>query len=742
MKKLFLIICALMLTAPGFAKFVPDEGMWLPMFIEGRSYQEMKEKGLKLSPKEIYDINNSSLKDAIVNFGNFCTAEVVSHQGLLFTNHHCGYSAIQEHSSVEHDYLTEGFWAQSKNEELPNEDLTASFFVRMEDVTDSVLQDVTWNMPEKERSKKIAEATKKIEKKAEEDGKYVTSVESFYRGNEYYLFVYKVYKDVRLVGAPPESIGNYGGDTDNWMWPRHTGDFSIFRIYADEKGNPAAYSEDNVPLETDYALPLSLEDRNKHDFAMIWGYPGRTDRYRTSYGIQATLNSINPAIHKMGRNILDALERNMNRSEEVRIMYSSKEAQISNMWKNKKGESRSLKNLDILEKKRNLENELMEWIRKKPEREEKYGNLKKDFRSAYDSLQKKMYFTKRWNYGLATFGSSLMQFTLQNMGIGNIAKSDKSQEEKIEDLKKYKTKAKEHFKNYDIQTEKDVLKASLKTIYNSIPLSQLPPVYKTIIADYDQSFDAYVDALFEESIFATKEKFMEFLEDPDADDFEEDMAVTAAKGLQSKLMELRMNFSQTQRQLKRTKRQFIHALRRMKPNKDFYPDANGTMRLTYGEVLDYYPRDGVHYEYYTTLEGVMQKKDMDDPEFVVPKKLQQLYNEKDYGRYANKKEGMTVCFLTNNDITGGNSGSPVINGKGQMTGIAFDGNWEAMSGDIAFEPELQRTICVDIRYVLFVIDKFADADHLLSELNIIEKKHPLPPVEKEAKKEMKKEQEQ
>jgi len=719
MKKILTLILVALIASSALAKFVPDEGMWLPMFIEDRSYEQMKEMGLDLSPEEIYNINNSSLKDAIVNFGNFCTAEVVSHKGLIFTNHHCGHSAIQEHSSVEHDYLTDGFWAQNNSEELKNEGLTASFFVRMENVTDSVLKEVTWDMPENKRNKIISQATRKIENAAQEDGQYVASVESFYQGNEFYLFVYKVYKDVRLVGAPPESIGSFGGDTDNWMWPRHTGDFSVFRIYSGPDGDPAGYSEKNVPLKTDYALPISLEDRNKHDFAMIWGYPGSTDRYRTSYGIEATLNNINPAIHNIGRNILDAMEKNMQRSDEIRIMYASRQSQISNLWKNKKGESRSLKNLNIIEERKKLEKELMQWINEEPERKEKYGDLMKEFENAYDSLQKKMYFAKRWNYGITTFGSSLLQFTLQNMGMGNIIKSDKSEEEQAESLEKFKTRAKEHFTNYDAQTEKDILKTALKTVYKSIPVSQLPVVYRKIIADYDQNFDAYVDALFEESIFATEKQFMEFIEDPDEDDFDEDLALHLAQDFQGKLMQMRMSFSETQKQLKKNKRRFIHALRRMKPNKNFYPNANSTMRLTYGEVLDYYPRNGVHYEYYTTLEGVIEKKDMDDPEFVVPEKLQELYNEKDYGRYANKNGGMTVCFLTNNDITGGNSGSPVMNGKGHLTGIAFDGNWEAMSGDIAFEPELQRTICVDIRYVLFVIDKFAEADHLLEELNIV-----------------------
>lgn len=738
MRKLMIGFLFLTFATTSFAKFVPDEGMWLPLFVKDMNYGEMKEMGLQLSPEEIYSINNSSLKDAIVNFGNFCTAEVISHKGLLLTNHHCGYGALQDHSSVEHDYLTDGFWARSFEEELANDGLTATFFVRMDDVTKKVLKDVTDGMDEQERSKAISEARKPIIEEAEEDGKYVASVKSFYNGNEYYLFVYKVYRDVRLAGAPPSSIGKFGGDTDNWMWPRHTGDFSMFRIYADKDGNPADYSEENVPLETEYALPLSIEGVQEGDFAMIWGYPGSTDRYRTSYGIKATLNEINPAINAMGRAILDAMKKNMDRSDAVRIAYADKYAGISNIWKNKKGESRGLKKLKVYDKKRMVEDKLMQWVNQDTDRKEKYGGLMKGYDEAYTKLTEKRALSKQWYFGLSSYGSSMIRFVMQNQGIGGIVKSDKTDEEIRQELEKFEAKAQAHFEDYDVKTEKDILQAILETLYNNVPLSDLPDVYKTIIADYNGDFKAYVDELFETSIFASKENFKKFLEKPKAKYFEKDMAPELVNGFQGSMMQIRAETSAIQTALGKNKRLFMQALRKMNPDKAYYPDANFTMRLTYGKVGGYGPRDAVYYEHYTTLEGVMDKEDPNDPEFVVPEKLKELYQEKDYGRYAAKDGTMHVCFLSNNDITGGNSGSPVINGKGHLIGVAFDGNWEAMSGDIAFEPELQRTISVDIRYVLFIIHKFAGAHNLLEELNIVEAKHPLPAVKMEDKKEMKK----
>ena len=611
MKKLIFGFLSLVLALSTFAKQVPDEGMWLPMFVEDRNYEEMKEMGLQLTPDEIYDINNSSLKDAIVNFGNFCTGEIVSNHGLFLTNHHCGYRSIQEHSSVEHDYLTEGFWAGSYEEELSNDNLSATFFVRMDDVTDEILKEVTDDMTEQERAKAVSEAKKPIVEEAEEDGKYVASVKSFYKGNEYYLFVYEIYNDVRLVGAPPSSIGKFGGDTDNWMWPRHTGDFAMFRIYADKDGNPAEYSEDNVPLETEYALPLSLDGVEEGDFAMIWGYPGSTDRYRTSYGINATLNEINPAINTIGRAVLDAMEKNMDRSDEVRIAYASKKASISNLWKNKKGESRGLKKLNVIKQKRTIEDELMKWVNQSEERKEKYGNLMKGYREAYESLSEKDALSNQWYYGIASFGSSMLQFTMQNQGIGSLVNSDKDKDEIKEQLSSYRDKAKSHFEDYDAQTEKDILQAILETLYNKIPVSDLPDVYKDIIAEYDADFGAYVDDLFENSIFATKKNFMEFTEKPRKRHYNNDLAPELASSFQGKLMEIRGQTSQVQTGLNKNKRLFIKALREMNPEKAYYPDANFTMRLTYGDVGGYEARDAVYYEYYTTLEGVMEKEDPD-----------------------------------------------------------------------------------------------------------------------------------
>ncbi|MEA3504152.1 MAG: S46 family peptidase [Bacteroidota bacterium] len=720
MKKLITSAMLLIFTfSVGFAKFVPDEGMWLPIFVKNLNYADMQEKGLQLSADDIYSINHSSLKDAIVNFGNFCTAEVVSDQGLLLTNHHCGYGAINEHSTVENDYLTDGFWAYSKEEELKNDGLTATFFERMEDVTEKVLDGLTDETSFEERQKKIKEVKKELIEAAEEDGKYTAEVKSFFNGNEYYLFVYTVYTDVRLVGAPPSSIGKFGGNTDNWMWPRHTGDFSMFRVYTAPDGSPAEYAEENIPLKPKHSLPISLDDKKENDFAMIWGYPGGTDRYRTSYGINVTLNEINPAINISGRAILDAMKDGMNKSTEIRLMYASKHAQISNLWKNKKGEARGLKKLDVYSKKKVIENDLVEWINKDPKRVAMYGNVIPDFEEAYGEYTTTKLYSKLWYLQLTIFGSKFTQFTMQNQGILNTLKKDLDDDELAEEMKKYKAMADEHFAKYDAETEKNILAAALKSYYNNIPASSHPDFFKTIVKDYDNCIDSYVNTLFEESIFATQENFNEFLEKPKAKYVEKDMGFKIASSLQGNIMELRMAMKPLEIKLATSKRLFVRALREMNPDKVYYPNANFTMRLTYGTVLDYYPQDAVLYEYTTSLAGVMEKEDPFNEEFIVAPKLKELYNDKDYGQYANCEGGMTVCFLSNNDITGGNSGSPVINGKGELIGIAFDGNWEAMSGDIAFEPELQRTISVDIRYVMFVIDKYAGAQNLIDEMTFV-----------------------
>ncbi len=719
MKRILIGIWLLVMATSVMANCAPDEGMWLPMFVKDKNYQQMKELGLRLTPEQIYDINHSSLKDAIVNFGNFCTGEIISNQGLILTNHHCGYGAIQEHSSVEHDYLTDGFWANSLEEELKNESLTATFFVRMEDVTKKVLKNVTDEMTETERREAIKKEKTALIKEASEDDKYVVDIESFFNGNEYYLFVYKVYKDVRLVGAPPSAIGKFGGDTDNWMWPRHTGDFSIFRVYGDKDGNPAAYSEDNVPLNTKYALPISVSGVEPGDFAMIWGYPGSTDRYRTSEGINVTLEENNPAIDAMGGTVLDAMKQNMKQSDEVRIIYAAKYAQIANLWKNKKGESRGLKRLNVYQKKKDLENQLKEWINADASRKAKYGNVVENYEAAYQKASEANLPVIQWNLALLNFGSSMLQFVSQNQGLENLITKDDEKE-----INAVIEEAKLHFESYDVKTEKDILKNGLKMLQKQLSESELPSIFKTIQDKYKSNVDKYVDKLFDKSIFATEDNFMKFMKKPKVKTLKKDMGMKLIGSIMQSMIQLQTKSALFADDLTKNRRLFVAAIREMQPNKSFYPDANFTMRLTYGTVMDYYPRDGVHYKYYTTLGGVIEKEDPNNDEFIVPKKLKELYEAKDYGQFANKDGKMTTCFLTNNDITGGNSGSPVINGNGELIGVAFDGNWEAMSGDIAFEPELQRTISVDIRYVLFIVEKYANCMHIMEELNIV--KNPVP----------------
>lgn len=719
MKKILITLVTIVsLSIQSFAWEAPDEGMWLPMFVERLNYVDMQKMGLRLTPEELYSINHSSLKDAIVSLGGFCTAEVVSPEGLLFTNHHCGYDAIQKHSSTDHDYLTDGFWAMTKNEELMNEGLTVSFLVRMDDVTADVLADVNPGMDEKERSALISKKIESLKKEATEDGKYQVELKSFFNGNEYYRFVYQVYKDIRLVGAPPSSIGKFGGDTDNWMWPRHTGDFSVFRIYTAPDGSPAEYSKDNVPFKSVKFLPVSIKGYKKDDFAMIWGYPGQTDRYRTSWGVDATLNDINPSIIKVLGKTLEIQKAGMDADNAVRIAYASDYAGIANFWKNKVGESRDLKRLDVIELKQKIEKDFENWVNADPQRKEKYGEVLSTFADVYGQYKQQNLYPLLWRTQLCFFGSKAFSFPNQADAIETVLKSGAKGDDLKKQLEKYSETAKEHFKDYNNEIEKNVYVAMLEMFRADIPADQHPDIYAFIDKKFKGDIRKFVDKMFETSVFCTPEKFNEFLEKPSLKKLQADLASKTYSSFMANFQKVQATNQQLSSRIKKAQRLFLAGLREMQPDKSFYPDANSTMRMTYGKVLDYYPADAVHYNYFTTLDGVMMKEDPTNEEFIVPAKLKQLYNSKDYGQYGDNGK-MYTCFLTDNDITGGNSGSPVINGDGQLIGIAFDGNWEAMSGNIAFEPELQRTINVDIRYVLFVIDKYAGAKNLINELTIV-----------------------
>jgi len=718
MRKL-LLIASIFLAVFTKAATTPDEGMWLPMFVERLNYVDMQKMGLHLTAEELYSINNSSLKDAIVSLGGFCTAEVVSPEGLLFTNHHCGYDAIQKHSSVDHDYLTDGFWAMNKSEELPNEGLFVSFLVRMDDMTSEVLGVVTPDMDDAARGKAIAAKVDELKKAATENGKYTVELKSFFNGNEYYRFVYQVYSDVRLVGAPPSSIGKFGGDTDNWMWPRHTGDFSIFRVYTAPDGSPAEYAKENIPMAAKKYLPVSVKGYKKNDFAMIWGYPGQTDRYRNSWAVDATLNDINPGIVKVLGAVLENQKQGMDMDNAVRIQYASNYAGLANFWKNKLGETRDLKRLDVVSKKQELENRLQQWINADAERKAKYGDVLTTFADIYAQYKEKNLYPQIWYTQLCFFGSQAFAFPRDvQSGLETVLKSGAKGEDLKKQLEKYRGIAEEHFKDYNNTIEQNVYTTLLTLYRDNIPSSQHPDVFKTINSDYKGNIEAYVAALFSKSAFTTKENFLAFLDKPSLKKLEKDPAVITFNSFMSNFMALQGTNQQLNDKNKKAQRLFSAALREMDSNKSFYPDANSTMRMTYGKVLDYYPADAVHYNYYTTLDGVMAKEDPTNEEFIVPAKLKDLYNKKDYGQYGENGKLFT-CFLTDNDITGGNSGSPVLNGDGHLIGIAFDGNWEAMSGNILFEPELQRTINVDVRYVLFVIEKYAGASNLIKELTIV-----------------------
>lgn len=732
MKKIAILFVVLF-TMQGI-QLKADEGMWLPMFIDRLNYTDMQKLGLQLTAEEVYSVNNSSLKDAIVGLSNspnprgfFCTAEIVSSEGLLFTNHHCGYDAIQKHSSVEHDYLTDGFWAMSREEELPNEDLTASILLRMEDITDSIIPQLNDTMSYSERKEIAGKIIKRITKANSEDGKYNAVIKSFFEDNEYYMFIYQVYKDVRLVGAPPSSIGKYGGDTDNWMWPRHTGDFSIFRIYTAPDGSPAEYSEENIALKPKHYLPISLDGVEKDDFAMIWGFPGGTERAQTSYGVQFKMDYYYPPIIEAFGEKLDAWRLHMDENREVKIKYATNYAQIANSWKYLIGQVQGVKNLDVIGEKQAFEKMFTEWVNENEDRKERYGSLLTEIKSIYEQREKgiqPLIYASLTGIG----GAEIISYAQEFSGLQSLLQQYKDEKDKDKKNKKLEqineaaaglmTAAPEHFKNYDKNTDQDVF-AVMTDLYSQKLAAEYQPAYLTkMLSKFDNDYDAFAAYVFNESFLADQDRVIAYLEKPNLKEINKDPAFTLMQGFMQEMMEASASYEKSGDEMETAERLYMEAVRKMESNKIFYPDANSTLRFSYGTVQDYYPKDAVSYDYVTHLSGLIDKEDPDNDEFIVPDRLKELYELKDYGPYANADGRLVVCFLTNNDITGGNSGSPVVNGKGELIGLAFDGNWEAMSSDIAFAPNMQRTIVVDSRYVLFIIDKFAGAGHLVDELTI------------------------
>ena len=695
-----------------------DEGMWLLPLLQKLNINKMHDMGLKLSAEDIYSINNSSLKDAVIIFGGGCTGELVSDQGLIFTNHHCGYESIQQLSTVDHNYLEEGFWAKSMDEELPAPGLSVKFLKYMEDVTDQINAELNDKMTEEERSKKIREVRNDIIKKATEGNDYLASVESFFAGNQFFLVVYEQFNDIRFVGAPPSSIGKFGFDTDNWMWPRHTGDFSIFRVYCGPDGKPADYSPDNKPLKPKHHLPVSIKGVEKGDFAMTIGFPGSTSRYLTSWGIEERMNVINQTYIKVRGVKQDIWQKDMLADEKINIQYASKFARSSNYWKNSIGMNKGLEKLNVIAKKQELEKRFAEWVDASAERKAKYGDVLNGLKEGYSDrtpyLHALYYLSESLRRGTEAFTFSLVAKNLE----GALKSGD---QEKIDAaIASMKKRGESFFKDYSPKTDHKVMAAMLKLYYDDIDAKYHPEIYKTIAKKFKNNFNAFSDVAFQKSIFTSEERYNAFLVNPKLKTLEKDIVFRGGESISEEFSSLIGMLKESSIQINRDNRLFEAGLMEMAPELIQYPDANFTMRLSYGVVGDYEPRDAVIYKEYTTLKGVMEKEDPNNFEFIVPEKLKELYTEKDFGRYADDDGYMPVCFTTNNDITGGNSGSPVINGNGELIGLAFDGNWEAMSGDIAFEPDLQKTICVDARYVLFIIDKYAGAKNLIDELTIIE----------------------
>lgn len=697
----------------------PDEGMWLPLHIKRLNHADMQKAGLKLSAEELYSINKSSLKDAIVSLGGFCTGEIISKEGLMLTNHHCGYDAIQTHSTVEKDYLTNGFWAMKREDELPNKGLTAAFLVRMEDVTAKVNAVLNAQMTEADRNKAIAEKFKEIKAEAEKGTHYNATVKTFFDGNEFYLFVYETFRDVRLVGAPPSSIGKFGGDTDNWMWPRHTGDFSMFRVYAGKDGKPADYSKDNVPLTPKHHLPVSLSGVRQGDYSMIFGYPGRTNRYLTSFGVKQALDITNPNRVNIRAKKLAIMKEDMDASDAVRIQYASKYAQISNYWKYFIGQSQGLKRLKVADKKMAEEAAFTAWVNQDDKKQLKYGSALADIAKAHDEAAKYKMSEVCWQE--AANGAEIFEMAFQFMALNEALKASPRNEEAVKEATdEVKGALDAFYKDYNMPTDKKLLAAMFEMYYKLAPADQHPAVLTMIADKYQKDFGKYADYVFSKSRFTSKDKALALIAMNSADSISKDPAYQAITSI---LETFRGKVAPALRaangSMERGNRLYVEGtMEFQKDKRKFYPNANSTMRMTYGKVLDYVPRDGAYYNYFTTLDGIMEKEDNTNEEFVVPKRLRELYEKKDYGQYA-ENGVLKVAFISNNDITGGNSGSPVINAKGELIGCAFDGNWEAMSGDIAFEPAMQRTISVDIRYVLFIIDKYAGATHLVNEMTLV-----------------------
>ena len=700
-----LLLCMLLPIAQA------DEGMWLPYLLQ-LNESDMQQKGMKISAKDIYDVNHGSLKDAVVLFGGGCTGEIVSDQGLLLTNHHCGYGYIQSHSSLQHDYLTNGFWARNKNEELPNNGLSVTLLVEMKDVTAEVLNGIRNNMTENERKTIVTQNIKTIQQKATEGTHYKAVVKPIYNGNQYLLFINEVFTDIRLVGAPPSNIGKFGGDTDNWMWPRHTGDFSVFRIYCGKDGKPAPYNKDNVPYKPKKHLTISLKDTKTNDFTFVFGYPGMTQQFLTSFAVELIQNQTNPIAIDLRTQRLDIIKKYMEKDKLTRIQYSAKAAGIANGWKKWIGQNNGLQRLDVIKHKQELEQRFNQWVAENSDRQQQYGGMVEAYKAFYDQLRP---IAKEVSYFMEAFYSiESIKFAWQMHGILQADSLNSQQKQQ------YTLRINNFFKDYNSNLDKEIFDA-LATAYfanaQDIPNATLDKVHKIGLTKLSNE-------IYSKSILLNKDKMLEIVAKGDKkalNKLKKDILFTFTIPIVEHYnTNIAPKYSNLSKQTDSLDRLWTKAMMEMQPEKTFYPDANLTLRVAYGNIKGYQPKDGMIYKHYTTIEGIMQKENPDIYDYVVEPKLKDLYKHKDYGRYANKYGELPVCFIATNHTTGGNSGSPVLNAKGELIGLNFDRCWEGTMSDIQYDVDLCRNIILDIRYCLFIIDKYANAKYLVDEMTIVQ----------------------
>ena len=730
MKKLLLLTATLILIFTSVSR--ADEGMWIPGHMSKMNYADMEKLGCKLTPEQIYSINNSSIKDAIFQLlgeggGGFCTGEIVSEKGLLFTNHHCGFEAIATLSSMENNYLDNGYWSRNLDEEIPVPGLSVSRVVRIEDVSARVLSEITNETSDSDRASIISLAIKEIEKEAKVDTHYKVKVKEMYQGGEYYLFVYEVFGDVRFVGAPPSSIGKFGGDTDNWMWPRHTGDFSMFRVYMAPDGMPTTeYGEDNVPYKPLHHLPISIKGVKEGDFTMIMGFPGETERYLSAAGMVYKRDVFDPVLVTLFDTMLKEMKEDMDASPEVRLALSDTYAGFANARKLFKGEANTLNTTDAIDQRILFEDGFEEWINSDDTRKAKYGAVIPSLNELYGNATDATYGLLYLSLGLLQASQHAM--TVQGyMGLGALLDDKKANASSIDELiHELRAGVPEMFKGYFPNTDRAVFSAMLKLYIKDIDAEKRSQVFADyIFKNYKakteiESIDKFIEAIYSKSIFTDEDRMNVFLDNPKKKTLEKDPMYQYVQSVFGGVMGLQMAYMAFTEEVSLNERLYIEALRKYQPNRAFYPDANSTLRLSYGKVKDYDPKDAVHYHEFTYVEGIIEKMDPNNKEFDVDPKLVDLIKKKDYGRYADETGSVPVCFLSDNDITGGNSGSPIINGDGELIGLAFDGNWEWLCSNLIFSEDLQRTINVDARYILFVIDKFGGAQNIIDELDIRE----------------------